>query len=227
MPSTGLDVDDGNPERLPVTPTDIDDLPELRRLPLHTIADGQLLFDETRVCLGFPLVGKGSIKVFKTFPNGRELLLYHVTPGETCVVSAACLFSGLPYTACAATEGAVELRMIPPALFDELMGRSPFRRFVMGQFTQRLSDLMALVDAVFSHRLDQRLAARLLVHRAERGERFALTHQQLADELGSIREVISRLLRQFEDRGWIATERGAIRIVSPAGLQEFAAAPPG
>lgn len=201
----------------------IEDLPELGKLPRLVFPDGQLLFDETRACLGFPLVGKGSIKVFKSFPNGRELLLYNVTPGETCVVSAACLFSGLPYSASAVAHGPVQLRMIPPALFDELMAQATFRRFVMAQFTQRLSDLMALVDAVFTHRLDQRVAARLLAHRAESGDSFLLTHQQLADELGSIREVISRLLKQFADKGWITIERGSVRVVAPAALEEFAA----
>lgn len=208
-----------------MTPLALDDFPELSALPTLSFGDGRLLFDETRSCLGFPLVSKGSIKVYKTFANGRELLLYHVAPGETCVVSAACLFSGAPYTASAATHGDVELRLIPPALFDELMDRTPFWRFVMGQFTQRLADLMALVDAVVAHRLDQRLAMRLLAHRDEQGDVFPVTHQQLADELASAREVVSRLLKQFESQGWIAIERGAIRIVSPAALKDFATAP--
>jgi CRP/FNR family transcriptional regulator len=78
---------------------------------------------------------------------------------------------------------------------------------------------MALVDAVVGHQLDQRLAQRLIAHHVEKGEAFALTHQQLADELGSIREVISRLLKQFADKGWIALERGSIRIVDAQGLQ--------
>ena len=99
---------------------DISTLPELNGLPTLSIPQGRLLFDETHSCLGFPLVSKGSIKVFKAFPNGRELLLYHVAAGETCVVSAACLFAGMPYTARAVTQGEVQLRLIPPALFDDV-----------------------------------------------------------------------------------------------------------
>lgn len=204
---------------------DISTLPELNGLPTLSIPQGRLLFDETHSCLGFPLVSKGSIKVFKAFPNGRELLLYHVAAGETCVVSAACLFAGMPYTASAVTQGEVQLRLIPPALFDDLMEHTPFWRFVMAQFTQRLSDLMALVDAVVTHRLDQRLAARLLAHREDQGELLCITHQQLADELASIREVVSRVLKQFEDQGWIVIERGALRIVSASALKDFAATP--
>jgi CRP/FNR family transcriptional regulator, anaerobic regulatory protein len=110
-------------------------------------------------------------------------------------------------------------------MFDELMGSAPFRRFVMGQFTRRLSDLMALVDAIFTHRLDQRMATRLLAHHADRGAIFSMTHQQLADELGSIREVVSRLLKHFEDEGWIAIERGVLHVLSPEQLRQVAAQP--
>lgn len=206
-------------------PPALPELEELTQLPTLALPDGQLLFGETRACLGFPLVRKGSIKVFKAFPNGREILLYHVMPGQTCVVSAACLFSGLPYGASAVTQGAVELRLIPPAAFDRLMNDAGFRRFVMAQFTQRLSDLMALLDAVFTHRLDQRLAVRLVAHEAGNGSVCAMTHQQLADELGSIREVVSRLLKQFADEGWIRIERGAIHILAPDQLKRFAGEP--
>jgi CRP/FNR family transcriptional regulator len=199
--------------------TEFDSLPELQRLPVLSFSDGQRVFDETRACLGFPLVDQGSIKVFKSFANGRELLLYLVGPGEACVVSANSLFMNRPYGASAAARGDVRLRVIPPQRFDALMGEVSFRRLVMAQFAQRMGDLMALVDAVVGHQLDQRLAQRLLAHRAEQGEAFALTHQQLADELGSIREVVSRLLKQFADKGWIALERGSIRVVDAQGLQ--------
>ena len=83
---------------------------------------------------------------------------------------------------------------------------------------------MALVDAIVTHRLDQRLAARLLAHRLETGDSFAVTHQQLADELGTIREVVTRVLKHFSDEGWIMIERGAIRIRDAAGLAQLATA---
>jgi CRP-like cAMP-binding protein len=97
-----------------MTLSDLINLPGVRQLPVISLPDGQLLFDETRSCLGFPLVSRGRVKVFKSFQNGRELLLYQVAPGETCVVSAACLFSGQPYTACAVSQEDLEIRVIPP-----------------------------------------------------------------------------------------------------------------
>jgi len=208
-----------------MTTHDLIGITELDQLPVMSVPAGQLLFDETRPCLGFPIVGSGSIRVFKAFANGRELLLYRVTPGAACIVSAACLFTGQPYGACGRVESDAELRLISPALFESLMERAPFRRFVMGQFTQRLSELMTLVDAIFTRRLDQRLAARLLAHREADGDVLVITHQQLADELGSIREVVTRLLRHFADEGWVCLERGSVRILSPGGLREFSSAP--
>jgi CRP/FNR family transcriptional regulator, anaerobic regulatory protein len=202
-------------------PVSIDGWPDVAALPMRALPAGSLLFDETRPCEGFPLVDAGGIKVFKAFPNGRELLLYRVTPGQACIVSAAALFSSQPYSACGMADTDVRFRMIPAALFETLMGEARFRRFVMWQFTQRLADLMTLVDAVFTRRLDQRLAARLLVHRADGSGTLAITHQQLADELGSIREVVTRLLRHFADEGWITVERGAVRILDAGGLKRF------
>ncbi len=199
-----------------------DSLPELQRLPLLSLTDGQKVFDEAGACLGFPLVEQGSIKVYKSFPNGRELLLYLVGPGDACVISASSLFIDQPYGASAIARGDVKLRVIPPDCFHALMGDASFRDLVLGQFAQRMGDLMALVEAIVGHQLDQRLAQRLLVHHREEGQAFALTHQQLADELGSIREVVTRLLKQFVDKGWITLDRSSIRIVDAPGLRSAA-----
>jgi len=207
-----------------MVPLNLTELPQLSALPELSFPGERLLFDEGQACLGYPLLQAGTIKVSKLFPNGRELHLYHLGPGETCVVSAACLFEQMPYSARAVTQGPVQLRMIPPALFEALLGQPVFRRYVMGQFARRLSDLMLLLDAVCMHRLDQRLAARLLAHRAEQGDVVAVTHQQLADELGSVREVISRLIKNFAQQGWIRIERGSICILAPAALQQCAGA---
>lgn len=200
-------------------------LPAIQNLPELTIPHGQLIFDESRTCMGFPVISQGRIKVFKSFANGRELLLYGVGPQELCVVSTAALLDQLPYQARAVAQGEVHLRLIPPALFDNLMDGRDFRRFVLVQYTQRMAELMSLVDAVYSHRLDQRLAARLLAHVADTGTACERTHQELADELGSVREVISRMLRHFADQGLISLERGSIWVLDPVALQQLVANP--
>lgn len=197
-------------------------LPAIDALPMLKLPPGQLVFDETRACMGFPVVLSGRIKVFKAFANGRELLLYGVGPSELCIVSTSALLNALPYSASAVTQSDVTLKLIPPALFNELLDDRAFRAFVLQQYTQRMADLMGLVDSVYSHRLDQRLAARLLAHVGDSGQACERTHQELADELGSVREVVSRMLRQLADQGLIALERGAVRILDADGLKRLA-----
>jgi CRP/FNR family transcriptional regulator len=180
---------------------------------------GTLLFEAASPCTGFPMLLEGSVRVVKTAPNGREVQLYRVTPGESCLLSSSCLLGGSAYSATGIAETAVILLALPPALFHRLLAEhKPFRDYVFGLFSERLADLMALVEAVTFHKLDQRLAALLL----GKGELVRATHQGLADELGSVREMVSRLLSNFQDRGWVALGREQIRITDAAALRRLA-----
>jgi CRP/FNR family transcriptional regulator len=180
---------------------------------------GTILFEAASPCTGFPMLLEGSVRVVKTAPNGREVQLYRVTPGESCLLSSSCLLGGSAYSATGIAETAVILLALPPALFHRLLAEhKPFRDYVFGLFSERLADLMALVEAVTFHKLDQRLAALLL----GKGELVRATHQSLADELGSVREMVSRLLSNFQDRGWVALGREQIRIADAAALRRLA-----
>jgi len=182
---------------------------------------GTPMFDEHSPCSGFPLVLAGSIRVLQRYPNGRELQLYRVKPGESCLLSGSCLLGETNYAASGIAETDVELLILPPALFQELIaGDDSFRRHVFEVFGERLSALMQIVEAIAYQKLDQRLAA-LLVGRTADGEIHA-THQALADDLGSVREIVSRLLRSFEDRGWVDLGRERVRIVDRAALESLA-----
>ena len=189
----------------------------LELLPATTVPTGSVLFSEQQPCEGFPILADGRVKVYKAFPNGRELLLYHIEPGQACVASIACLFGNSAYDARAVAESPVTFKLVPPDAFHAALNDSGFRRFVLKEFAHRLSDLLALVDAVVSHRVDQRLAARLLDH----GPDCALTHQQLADELASVREIVTRVLRHFVAKDWVSVDRGHIRILDAEGLRKF------
>jgi CRP/FNR family transcriptional regulator len=113
----------------------------------------------------------------------------------------------------------VTLLALPPALFHQLLAEhKPFRDYVFSLFSERLADLMSLVEAVAFHKLDQRLAALLL----GKGELVRATHQGLADELGSVREMVSRLLANFQDRGWVELGREQIRITDAQALRRLA-----
>jgi len=176
---------------------------------------GTRLFDERAQCSAFPLVLDGSIRVSKISAQGREILLYRVTPGESCVLTSGCLLGHIDYAATGIAETAVLLIAVPLPLFEQLLARhEPFRRHIFELFGARLSELMLLVEEVAFHRLDQRLAALLL----SRAPTLRATHQAIADELGSVREIVSRLLGSFADRGLVQLSREQIDIIDVNGL---------
>jgi CRP/FNR family transcriptional regulator len=202
--------------------------PELLGLELDTgapspaaaieVPAGAVLFSEASHCAGFPLLLEGEVKVFRSSPEGRQLELYRVVPGELCLASSASLFRHQPMAATAIATRPTRLIVIPPAVFERWLGTPPFRSFVMGMFADRMADLAGLIDAIAFRRLDQRLAAALL----GRGPDFPITHQALADELGTVREIVTRLLRRFERDGWIELARERIHIVDSGALRTLA-----
>jgi CRP/FNR family transcriptional regulator len=183
---------------------------------------GTVLFSENAPCQGFPLVLEGEIKVSRQSSDGRTLELYRVVAGELCLVSSACLFRNQPLMADGITTKPSSLLVIPPKLFTQWLENASFRNEVLGLFAERMADLTGLIDAVAFHKLDQRLAGALL----GRGQDLTLTHQQLADELGTVREIISRLLRRFEREGWVELAREHIHIRNSAALRAVAAGTP-
>jgi len=180
---------------------------------------GQRVFDEGAPCRGFPLVVDGELRVARGSSQGRSLELYRVTPGELCIASTACLFGQGPLPAYALTTQPSELVVLDPAGFARWCAHEPFRRHVFGIFADRIAELMTLVEAVAFQRLDQRLAAALLGH----GAVLQTTHQALADELGTVREIVTRLLRRFDRAGWVRVGRERIEIVDAAALRALAA----
>lgn len=184
-----------------------------------TVPEGAVLFDENEPCKGFPMVLQGEVRVSRSSGDGRTLELYRVAPGELCLVSSACLFRARPMSARGVATGPSTLLLVPPPVFRAWLGDAVFLDFVLGLFAERMADLTALVDAVAFQRLDQRLAAALLGH----GPELTTTHQALADSLGTVREIVTRLLRRFEREGWIALARERICIRDSAGLRARAA----
>lgn len=191
----------------------------LARAQWLKVPAGTVLFDDHQTCDGFPFVVSGSIRVVKAATNGRELPLYRVTPGETCVISSSCLLGQSDYNARGITETDTEMVMLPRAIFDDLLSEPAFRSFVFHLFAERIADLMQLIEDVAFHKLDQRLAAVLL----GKGRMVRTTHQHLADELGSVREMVSRLLKGFAAQGLVRLGREQIEIVDAAGLRRLAA----
>ena len=187
---------------------------------LMKLPAGSPVFRETDTCPGFPIVLSGRVRVMRSLDNGRELNLYEVEPGESCVMSTGCMLGNMPYRAHGHCLTDVELALLPRPLFDRLMAEhAPFRAEVFSLFSERLSRLMELVEAVGFQRLDQRLAAELL----GKGQRVESSHEQLAQRLGVSRESVSRQLKHFEERGWVQLGRGSIGILDPRALRQLAA----
>ena len=182
---------------------------------------GTHVFAEHQPCQGFPLLLEGSIKVVKLAASGRELMLYRVAPGGSCIISSSCLLGHTDYNARGIAETPLALLVLPVRDFATLMvEHAPFRDFVFHLFAERIGELMQLVEEVAFARLDQRLAKLLL---ARNETVLNVTHQQLADELGSVREIVSRLLKGLAAQGLVALGREQLTIADRSGLQKLAA----
>ncbi len=185
---------------------------------VHRLQPHHVLFREGDACRAYVLVVSGTIRVQKTDANGREILLYRVERHQSCMLTTTCLIGGLPYPAEGVTETRVKLVLLPAVAFHTALDESAgFRHFVMHAIGHRVAELMALIEAVAFGRLDERIA-RFLIQRREHDGHVNITHQKLATELGTAREVVSRVLKDFERRGWIALSRGQILVRQPRAL---------
>ena len=174
-------------------------------------------------CESYLFVLGGSVRVQMVTESGREFVLYRVGRGETCILTTACLLAGDAYPASAVVETELDAAVLAAPLFQDLLDRSAeFRRFVFRVYGRRLVGLMALIEEVVFRRLDVRLAT-FLVDASARSHRVDATHYQMAVELGSAREVISRLLKDFERRGWVVLKRGMVDVTAPDALRAFVA----
>jgi CRP/FNR family transcriptional regulator len=190
-------------------------------------ADGQrlalprdrLLFDMESRCASFLMLTAGSIRVTRLAAAGREILLYRLEPGDSCILTVSCLLGQADYPARGVVETDLVGYAISRPMFNRLLAESePFRAFVFHFFAERVANLMALLEGVAFGQLDQRLAELL----GKRGPVIQTTHQKLADELGSVREVVSRILKDFESQSLVQLQRGRIRVVDQQALAQIA-----
>jgi CRP/FNR family transcriptional regulator len=181
------------------------------------MAVGERLFSPDMPCGGFPLLLEGRVRVVREASNGRSIALYTVEAGELCIASAQAMFHRPGLMANGYAETPLTVLVLSPETVDELLATEvDFRKFFFGLISERLSDLMLAVEAIAFLKLDQRIA-RLLV---ERGPRVVMTHQAIADQLGVAREMVSRVMRGFSERGWITQSREAIEVTDVVALDE-------
>lgn len=190
----------------------------VKRLPA-----GQYVCHEGDNCGFLPLLLSGRARVHKVAESGRELTLYRIEPGESCVLTASCIMSDIPFPALAITETEVEALLVPATAVRAWMGESAAWRHYMFQLVaHRLADVIAVVEEVAFRRMDARVAA-LLLEMGAADDIARTTHQELAVELGSSREVVSRILRDLENEGMIRRTRGEVLLLDRARLGRTAA----
>ncbi len=183
---------------------------------------GTTAFSPGQISEHLLLLLSGTIRVHQESPTGRDVTLYRVNAGESCVLTTACMLAFKDYSATGVAETDSSAAAIPRKLFDDLIAKSaPFREFVFTAYARRMTDLFVLIDDIAFQRMDVRLAARLIS--LSNGNAYVkATHNSLATELGTAREVVSRVLGEFQRRDWIKQKRGQIDLTRTDALRRLA-----
>lgn len=193
---------------------------------LHTVPAGTCIFMEGDECGAIAILLSGVVRVFKVGETGREITLYRFAQGESCILTANCILGHTEFPAIAVVERDAEAVMIPATTFREWVARyEPWRDYVFNLLSRRLAMVMAIVDEVAFRRMDRRIADLLSRRLSPAQPQARLTHQEIAAELGTSREVVSRILQDFADSGLIATGRGTITLLDAERLAQRAASP--
>ena len=203
-----------------MSPNDTRELPQaLREADEVVVPAGRQVFSQGQPAAHYLFVTEGSVRVFARSSEGREVVLYRVRPGEMCTLTTSCVLGRRPYPAEAVTETDVRARVLSPDVFDRELNESPqFRQFVFSNFSARLADIMQRMEQLVLESVRSRLA-RCLVRRSNAQGVTTVTHEQLALEIGSAREVVSRHLKALEQDGLIEMHRGEVVLLQPERLQ--------
>jgi CRP/FNR family transcriptional regulator len=188
------------------------------------VPGGAVLFCPGEAVKGYVVMLSGRVDVHLIGPNGRDILLYQVAPGQSCIQSTLGLLGGEDYTGEATAAGPARLVLIPRDVFFALVDSSPgFRRLVFGAFAARMQDMMQLVENMSFLKVEARLAA-LVLDRAE-GTTLRMTQADMATAIGSAREVVSRRLDRWAKAGLVTHGRGEVTVLDRAGLEEVKNSP--
>jgi CRP/FNR family transcriptional regulator len=183
----------------------------IRSSNLVKFVKDNFLYSEGDACAGIGFFLSGSVRVFKISESGREITLYEIEPGETCILNASCILSGSNYPALAQALSDGEALIMPDSVFRRLIrDHEEMRAFVFDLFSDRLSIVMELIDEVAFGRMDQRLMDHLVEKSADGV--LESTHQVIANDLGTSREVVSRVLKDLERQGVVKLSRNRIEL---------------
>ncbi len=191
------------------------------------IPAGQPVFHAGGACAGYVLMLAGSIRVEVIGENGREALLYRVQSGQSCVLTTCCVIGGDAYPAAGWCESAARVLMIAKPAFDRALEEAPtFRRFVFANLSGRIAEVITRMEVLAFRPIERRLADYLLRHAAASpGVPLGATHQEIAVDLGTAREVVSRHLKRLESAGLVRLGRSSLEVLDPAGLARLQVGP--
>ena len=196
----------------------------LRAVATREFKKGNVIYDGTTGCTGFIVVESGQLRAFITSEDGREVTVYRLFERDICLMSASCILNSIQFDISIETERDTRVWIIPPELFQRIMKESaPLANYVGEIMQQRLSDVMWLIEQILWKRLDKRIASFLLEESAlEERLKLTTTHEQIARHLGTAREVVTRMLRNFQSEGMVKVSRGSIEITDEQKLAALA-----
>ena len=188
---------------------------------IRTVPAGTVVHNGTVECTGFLLVRSGQLRAYTLSDEGREVTIYRLFDHDCCLFSAACIMSSLQFEVIIETEKDSDIFIIPPSVYQKLMNESlPVSKFTNDLMASRFSEVMWLMEQIMWKSFDKRLAAFLVEEAAIEGTSLLkVTHERIANHMGTAREVVTRMLRYFQGEGLVKLSRGTIEITDEAGLE--------
>ena len=189
----------------------------------QTYAKGITMHRGSDDCLGVVLVRKGQLRTYMLSPDGRDITLYRLFAGDVCILSASCVLETITFDVFIDIEENSEIITITATLFQQLAKQNIYvETFGYKMATNRFSDVMWLIDQIMWKSFDKRLAAFLLEESALEDSRvLKITHEKIANHMGTAREVVTRMLRYFQNEGMVQLSRGTIEITDSGRLEEL------
>ncbi|MBP5198236.1 MAG: Crp/Fnr family transcriptional regulator [Lachnospiraceae bacterium] len=204
-----------------LTKTEQDEL--LTNAVKKTVPAGVLIHDSNEECEGLILVTDGMLRAFITSPEGREVTLYRILPGQICLFSASCILRDIHFDITVQTEKETAYYLIPSHKFKRLSENSlVISRYINEIMSARFSDVMWLLEQIMWQSMDKRLAGFLLEEASLEGtDKLIITHEKIASHLGTAREVVTRILKYFAGEGLIELKRGEVDIIDRMSLEDL------
>ena len=188
---------------------------------IRTVPAGTVVHNGAVECTGFLLVRSGQLRAYTLSEEGREVTVYRLFDHDCCLFSAACIMSSLQFEVIIETEKDSDIFIIPPSVYQKLMNESlPVSKYTNDLMASRFSEVMWLMEQIMWKSFDKRLAAFLVEETAIEGTNLLkVTHEKIANHMGTAREVVTRMLRYFQGEGLVKLARGTIEITDKEGLE--------